>query len=138
MTLITKSNNYMFTDNSTFTILFTNDLDATKKFYTSIGADHVEEEEYKVVYRVGSNELHFVTSKGVGVPEYNYNNSGQLGQGILIYIGTEDIVEAFKTIAKAKPNNMTKIKANDWESKEFLFEDNNGYKFVCYEDLLDF
>jgi hypothetical protein len=128
----------MFTDNSTFIVLFTADLLSTKKFYNSINADLIEEEDNKIVFRVGSNELHFIDSNGSNNLDYNYNNSGQLGQGILIYVGTNNIKKTFELITKSKPKNITKIVVNDWESKEFLFEDNNGYKFVCYEDLLEF
>jgi hypothetical protein len=128
----------MFTDNSTFIVLYTSDLISTKIFYNSIKADLVEEETNKIVFRVGSNELHFINSYGSSNLNYDYNNSGQLGQGILIYVGTNNIKKTFELIAKSNPKNITKIVVNDWESKEFLFEDNNGYKFVCYEDLLEF
>jgi predicted enzyme related to lactoylglutathione lyase len=128
----------MFTDNSSFIVLYTNDLNTTKDFYKSIKADLIEEEVNKIVFRLGSNEIHFVSSKGNLNSDYIYNNSGQLGQGILIYLGTKNIKKTHTLIAKNNPNNITAIKPNNWESKEFLFEDINGYKFVCYEDLLDF
>jgi hypothetical protein len=128
----------MFTDNSSFIVLYTNDLNKTKDFYNSINAELIEVEDNRIVFRVGSNELHFVDSKGDLNSDYIYNNSGQLGQGILIYVGTKNIKKTHSIIAKINPKNITAIKPNDWESKEFLFEDINGYKFVCYEDLLDF
>jgi hypothetical protein len=128
----------MFTDNSTFIVLFTADLLSTKNFYNSIKADLIEEEDNKIVFRVGSNELHFIDSNGSNNLDYEYNNSGKLGQGILIYVGTNNIKKTFELITRSNPKNITKIIINDWESKEFMFEDNNGYKFVCYEDLLEF
>jgi uncharacterized glyoxalase superfamily protein PhnB len=128
----------MFTDNSSFIVLFTDDLISTKNFYNSIKADLIEEEANKIVFKVGSNELHFIDSNGSNNLDYEYNNSGKLGQGILIYVGTNNIKKTFELITKSNPKKITKIVSNDWESKEFMFEDNNGYKFVCYEDLLEF
>lgn len=127
----------MFNDDSNFVVLYTNNLDETKKFYNSIEAYLVEEEDNKVVYKLGGNEIHFVNSQYQTNLSYAYNNIGIIGQGVLFYIGTGNIKKTFKKIASIKPKNMTDIKDNNWESKEFLFEDNNGYKFVCYEDLFE-
>ncbi len=132
-----NSNNHMFNDDSNFVVLYTNNLDETKKFYNSIEAYLVEEEDNKVVYKLGGNEIHFVNSQYQTNLSYAYNNIGIIGQGVLFYIGTGNIKKTFKKIASIKPKNMTDIKDNNWESKEFLFEDNNGYKFVCYEDLFE-
>lgn len=126
----------MFTDNPSFIVLFTLNLEETKQFYLSLKAKIIEEEQNKIVIILGENELHFVNSKGV--PDSNYQLEISAQNSLLIYIGTKNIKKTYTTILKLNPIYITPIKPNDWESKEFMFHDNNGYKFVCYEDLIDF
>lgn len=125
----------MFTDNSSFTVLYTNDLEKTRNFYDQIKVRLIEEEESKLVYRLGDYELHFILSSSEAIESYRYSSNGNLGQGILMYVGSSNIVKSRDSIMNARPLNITEIVQNHWESKEFLFEDPNGYKFVVYEDL---
>jgi predicted enzyme related to lactoylglutathione lyase len=125
----------MFTDSSAFFVLYTTKLEATKQFYTNIGINPIEEEENKIVIRLGDYELHFVDPAYEEIESYTYNNEGNFGQGSFMYLGTRNINKTLKVVESAMPNKVTSIVENQWESKEFLFEDINGYKFVVFEDL---
>ena len=125
----------MYTDNSSFMVLYTNDLEKTRNFYDFIKVRLIEEEESKLVYRLGDYELHFILSYSEIIESYRYTSKGNLGQGILMYVGSSNIVKTRELILRTNPKNITEIVPNHWESKEFLFEDPNGYKFVVYEDL---
>jgi catechol-2,3-dioxygenase len=125
----------MFTDNSSFMVLYTNDLENTRKFYDLIKVRLIEEEENKLVYRLGDYELHFILSSSEAIEAYKYSSKGILGQGALMYVGSSNIVKTRELILKSSPSKVTEIVDNHWESKEFLFEDPNGYKFVVYEDV---
>jgi predicted enzyme related to lactoylglutathione lyase len=125
----------MFTDSSAFFVLYTTKLEATKKFYSNIGVNPIEEEEKKIVLRMGDYELHFVDPESELIESYLYNNENQFGMGYFMYLGTRNINKTYNVIEAAMPNKITSIVNNHWESKEFLFEDINGYKFVVFEDL---
>jgi predicted enzyme related to lactoylglutathione lyase len=125
----------MFTDNSSFIVLYTDSLENTREFYDKLKIRLIEEEENKLVYRIGDYELHFILSSSEVFENYKYVSNNPLGQGILMYIGSSELEKTFDVIQSSKPNNMTPIAANHWESREFLFEDPNGYKFAVYEDL---
>jgi predicted enzyme related to lactoylglutathione lyase len=123
----------MFESISSFMVLYTENVLATKDFYTKIGAEINEFEEDKVVVILADYNLHFVKATSEPFAEYEYVTKKPYGLGVLLYIGSEDLEDAQTQIKNAGSSKMTEIKENEWDSREFLFEDNNGYKFVVYE-----
>ena len=125
----------MFTENSSFITLYVKSLELTINFYKLLRLKPIEQDTNKVVFRIGDYELHFVSFNSLSEEDYEYNSEGSFGIGALLYIGSRNIEKTHSLIIKANPLKVTQIKPNDWESKEFLFEDPNGYKFVVFEDL---
>lgn len=124
----------MFTDGSIFQVLYSNNLEGTKEFYNRFGVDCIEEEEYKLVYKISDYELHYISPEGESNEGYKYNAKGGLGIGSMFYVGSMNIELVHKKLSLFSTYNLTSIVDNHWGSKEFLFEDPNGYKFVVYED----
>ncbi len=125
----------MFTDSSAFLVLYTKKLDATKLFYSNIGISPIEEEDSKFVVRLGDYEIHFIDPSSETNQSYIFNSEKEFGYGGFMYLGTRNITKTFNIIEQAMPNKISEITDNQWESKEFMFEDINGYKFVVFEDL---
>ncbi|MGL4758630.1 MAG: hypothetical protein ACRCXZ_04805 [Patescibacteria group bacterium] len=127
----------MFTDGSVFNVLYTNKLQETKEFLRLLNIKPIEEEEDKLVYRLGDLEIHYLESSSESNQEYHYNANGVYGIGSFFYIGCNKFLEFYSQLKDLENVKISSIKPNNWETKEFMFEDPNGYKFVIYEDDLN-
>jgi predicted lactoylglutathione lyase len=120
----------MFLKNSSFNVLYTEDIQATHDFYKKIGAEIEKIEDDKVVVTLGDFNLHFILANTEPFKEYEYiAKKNDYGNGVLFYIEVEDIEKLFSFL---EDSTKSSIKPNHWQCREFLLEDNNGYKFVFY------
>ena len=125
----------MFVEKSTFTLLYTNNLENTKSFYTQIGSEIIEDTEGKLVVKLADLELHFILSATEVFENYQYVIKEPYGQGVLFYIGVDNLQDAKNIIEAAGSPLIFPIQSNHWGSEEFLFEDPNGFKIVIYRNV---
>ena len=124
----------MFTTESAFHVLYSENIDKTHDFYQKISSEIKEKTSDKVVVQLGDYDLHFVLNSTEPFAEYQYvAEKKDYGNGILFYVGVENIDAAFTLIKEAGGATKSEIKDNHWGAREFLFEDPNGYKFVIYQ-----
>ncbi len=124
----------MFKRDQSFIVLYTKDVDATNNFYTALGGEIKEKADDKVVVGFGGFDLHFILASSEQVAEYKYiADAEHYGAGVIFYIETDDIAAAYAAVATAGGATKSEIYDNHWGSKEFLFEDNNGFKFAVYQ-----
>lgn len=126
----------MFLPEASFQVLYTTDIEKTFTFYKLLGFEVKKHETDKVVIGIDSLDFHFILNTTEPFDAYKYiANNNNYGQGVIFYIGTSDIKEAYKKVGAAKGTIKTEIFQNHWNAKEFLFEDPNGYKFAMYQEI---
>jgi len=124
----------MFTKNSSFNVLYTEDLNSTHEFYKYIGAEIKKLESDKVVIGIGDFDLHIVLDSTEPVEEYKVlASSTNKGGAAIFYSEVDNINELFKNIESTKGKILSEIYNNHWGASEFLCEDPNGYKFAFYQ-----
>ncbi len=122
----------MLKRNSSFLVLYTDDLQKTADFYRKFGVHIKEQDERKCVFGFGDFDIHFNCQEDV--PEYKYIYDNFRGGGVILYVEAENI-EKIYTIAKCIGGILkSEINEQPWGTKEFLFQDPNGYNIVFYEE----
>jgi predicted lactoylglutathione lyase len=122
----------MFVPDSGFVVLYSNDIESTKLFYNQIGGEVIESDDTKLVVALGNLELHFVLSSTEKFENYQFITKQPVGQGIILYIGVENLEDTKSFVETAGSPTIFPIQANHWGTEEFLFEDPNGFKIVVY------
>ncbi len=125
----------MFNPESNFVVLYTNNIQAIKNFYKALPIGIIKDKESKFSFILGGIELHFVESSTEETLQYRYNTEGRYGQGVFYYLACAEIENLYQIVSEAKPIKQSAITDNHWDSREFLFEDPSGYKFVIWEDV---
>lgn len=124
----------MFKQNSSFLVLYTDNIHSTYDFYKSIGAEIKQLEEDKVVVKIDGHEMHFILDSSEPFAEYKYiANKNDYGNGVIFYVEVEDIEGFYNIIQSSNGSSKSQIFDNKWGAKELLIEDNNGYKFAVYQ-----
>lgn len=118
---------------ASFLVLYTNDLQKTINFYEKFGIEIAEQDERKCVFHLGKTEIHFNTREDI--PEYQYVTQGKQGAGTLLYVAVENVEEAYTIVKCIGGTIKAEIEERPWHTKEFLFQDPNGYNIVFYEEL---
>ncbi|CAN5183310.1 hypothetical protein BH09PAT2_BH09PAT2_08430 [soil metagenome] len=123
----------MIKQNSSFVVLYTNDLEKTANFYKKFGITIKDQDHRKCVFELGDFDIHFNNSEDI--PEYKYIFEQARGGGSVIYVEVENL-ENYYIIAKSIDGALkSEIAVRPWDTKEFLFQDPNGYNIVFYEDV---
>ena len=123
----------MYTNNSSFNVLYTKDIQRTHDFYKNIGAEIRKFESDKVVVGIGDFDLHIILAETEPHESYKYlADSNNSNSGIIFYVEVEDIEKAYELVKNNGGILKTQIFENHWECSEFLFEDFNGFKFAFY------
>lgn len=126
----------MFKPDTSFLVLYTTDISRTHNFFKQLGVEIKQLENDKVVFQIGSFDLHFILNTTEPFAEYHYIAVAEnYGQGIIFYIETSDISQAKEAIEKAGGTLKSSIFENHWGCLELLFEDSNGYKFALYQEI---
>jgi len=124
----------MFKSNSSFLVLYTHSISITLNFFKAIGADIKQAESEKVAIKIEGHEIHFVLDMSEPFEEYKYiAKNNDYGNGVIFYVEVDSIEEIYKLILPAGGKLKSEIFDNDWNAKELLFEDPNGYKFAFYQ-----
>ena len=118
---------------SSFLVLYTNDLQKTINFYEKFGIEIKDQDEGKCVFQLGKLEIHVNTSEDI--PEYKYVTQGKHGTGVLFYIEVDNLDEAYTIVKCIGGIIKAEIEKRPWGTKEFLFQDPNGYNIIFYEEL---
>lgn len=125
----------MFKNNSSFNVLYTEDIETTYSFFNKIGCIISQKDEDKVVVNFGSFDLHFILSSTEPSEDYQYIALDKnRGSGNIFYIECDNIEQDFQNVKMAGGIIKTSIFNNHWNCLEFLFEDFNGYKFCLYQE----
>ncbi len=123
----------MIRQHSSFIVLYTDDLQKTAEFYLKFGVTIKEQDERKCVFHLGDFDLHF--NKNEDIPEYAYVAENKHGTGIILYVEIDDLENAY-TIAKCIGGKIkSEIAVRPWGTREFLFQDPNGYNIVFFEEI---
>lgn len=117
---------------ASFLVLYTSDLQKTIHFYEKFGIEIQEQDERKCVFHLGTTEIHFNTSEDI--PEYKCVTQGNHGAGTLLYVEVENVEEAYTIVKCIGGHIKAEIEERPWNTKEFLFQDPNGYNIVFYEE----
>jgi len=124
----------MFKPNSSFLVLYTDNISATHDFYKAIGAEIKQLEEDKVVVKIDGHEMHFILDSTEPFEEYKYiAKKNDYGNGTIFYVEVDNIDEFYKLVESSNGSLKSKIFENKWGAKELLFEDPNGYKLAVYQ-----
>lgn len=122
-----------FIKDSSFNVLYTDDVLKTREFFDVIGGEIKEFSEEKVVVKIGSFDLHYILASTEPFKEYEYiAEDKNPGQGIIFYIEVDDLNNLYQKLSKNSVSIKSEILENHWSCKEFLCEDPNGYKFAFY------
>ena len=122
----------MYQKENSFIVLYAKDIDRTRLFYEGLGFTPQEQTSEKLVVVFGSFELHFVLASSEPSSDYRYITEPPYGQGAIFYIESDDIEASHDQVKSLGGLLKTDVFQNHWGSKEFLFEDPNGYKFAIY------
>jgi predicted enzyme related to lactoylglutathione lyase len=125
----------MFNPESNFVVLYSRNIELTKNFYQLLPIEIIKDQESRFSFTFAGLELHFVEDSTEEIQEYRYNTEGRYGQGFAYYLACTEIEQFHQIVLESKPAKQTRIIDNDWGSREFLFEDPSGYKFVIWEDV---
>lgn len=123
----------MIKQENSFIVLYTDNLQKTANFYTSLGLSIKELDERKCVFQFGTLDVHFNNIEDI--PEYAYIYDQRKQSGVLFYIEVENTNTAFEKVKNAGGTIKSQIANRPWDTKEFLFQDPNGYSIVFYEEL---
>jgi len=117
-----------------FLVYYTKSTELIKAFWDSLKVEANQYTDDKVVVVMGNIEIHYILDTTEPFEEYLFATMPtNRGQGIIHYFSVNDI-EKFRTaVEKLKPAQLTEIKNNHWDAKEFLFSDPDGYLFAVYE-----
>lgn len=126
----------MFKPNSSFLVLYTNNVAQTRDFYQLIGAEIKEAQGDKVVVKIDNHEIHFILDSSEPFEEYKYiAKKSDYGNGVVFYTEVEKIEDIYNKLKISTGKTKSEIFNNKWGARELLFEDNNGFKFAVYEML---
>lgn len=123
----------MIKNHSSFLVLYTDDLQKTAGFYQKFGITIKEQDERKCVFRFGDFDIHF--NKSEDIPEYTYVNQGIRGGGAILYVEVENLEECYTVVKCIGGVIKSEIATRPWDTREFLFQDPNGYNIVFYEEI---
>ena len=123
----------MIRQNSSFLVLYTNDLQKTADFYKKFSIEIKEQDERKCVFQLGDFDIHVCIREDI--EEYKYVNAQDHGGGVLMYIEVENIEQSYTIVKCIGGTIKSEIAERPWGTKEFLFQDPNGYNIVFYEEL---
>ncbi len=125
----------MFNSKNSFNVLYTANIQKTASFFEKLGIPLKQYEDDKVVVEFGSFDLHYILNTTEPFEEYKYiAHPTQYGQGVIFYIETSDIELASQKILDAGGTLKSSVFKNNWNCREFLAEDPNGYKFAFYQE----
>lgn len=123
----------MFKPNSSFIVLYTENVSKTHDFYSKLGCEIKELKEDKVVVTVADFDLHFIDKTTEPHPDYLYVTEPTYGQGAIFYFEVEDIKDFEQQVRSAGGTIIVPVFTNHWDSQEMLFEDPTGFKFAAYQ-----
>jgi predicted enzyme related to lactoylglutathione lyase len=124
----------MIQSNSSFLILYTNNLEKTEEFYTKLGVEITEKDNRKLVFSLGSLNLHF----NIDEPVKEYSallNQKERGAGIIFGIEVEDIEKQYRKLQQMNVEIFSPIITAPWETREFMVNDPNGYHIVFWQEI---
>ena len=125
----------MFKKNSSFTVLYTTDVQRTHDFFQKIGGEIKQIESDKVVISLGDFVFHYILNTTEPFEAYRYIATPEkYGQGVIFYLETESIEQTKQTIEQAGGIIKADVFENHWGYLELLFEDPDGYKFAVYQE----
>lgn len=124
----------MIKNNSSFLILYTDNLEATETFYKQLGIAITEKDKRKLVFTLGSLELHFNTNEPV--PEYSHLfHQQERGAGIIFGIEVANVEEQYNKLKTMDLKILSPIINAPWGTKEFMVNDPNGYHIVFWQEI---
>ena len=124
----------MFSPDSSFVVLYSTDIARTRGFFEKLGVIPTEFTDEKCVVSIGSLELHYILNTSEPFEAYKYiARPGGFGQGAVFYIETTDIDALPQLVVQAGGTLKSEIFENQWECRELLVEDPEGFKFAFYE-----
>lgn len=122
----------MIQTGSSFIVLYTDDLQKTASFYEKFGITIKEQDAHRCVFRLGDLEMHFNTSEDIKEYKYIYHTKGCAN---IFYIEVDDLDYYFTIVKCIGGAIKSEITERPWGTKEFLFQDPNGYNIVFYEEM---
>jgi len=124
----------MIKKQDSFVVLYSHDINKTLSFFRSLEAKIIEASDEKCVISIGGFELHYVTREPI--PSYQFvRNMKTESNGLILYVAVDDVFIYRSKISKSEGRVLSEIITTPWETKEFLFNDPDGYHFVMYEEI---
>jgi len=123
----------MIKKQDSFVVLYSQNILKTVSFFRNIEATIIEESSEKCVIGFGGFELHYVVSEPMA-PYQFIRNTATSSKGLILYVAVDDISFYRSTILKSEGHVLSEMVETPWNTKEFLFNDPDGYHFVMYKE----
>lgn len=109
-------------------LFYSNDLDATLKFYKTLGFDATAKDGM-VEFYVNWFKVTFIDKEH---SEFKQGFDGELGRGMFTYVKVDDVDKYYKEIVKKGIKPSSEPKNWPWGNREFVVKDPDGYRWVFF------
>jgi uncharacterized glyoxalase superfamily protein PhnB len=117
-------------------LLWVQENKLSEKFYKRLGFDVVRSDDSHSVVRLGNFEIVLVSMRD----EEPFTNDAialEKSRGMYIYVLVDDIDNTYSRLQKNGITPYTEPKNWDWENREFIVKDPDGYKLCFWQKVND-
>jgi catechol 2,3-dioxygenase-like lactoylglutathione lyase family enzyme len=115
-------------------VCYVKDLDATAKFYESLGFLKSSQDKDRLSFRLNWFWIDFHPQDKENIPEFQKEAKLEpRGAGIFIYLSVENVDEYYNLLIQKGLKPASEPRDYPWGNREFMINDPDGYKLVFFK-----